>query len=40
MGGGSGGNLMEMNIESSGFSTATVSASEFAPPAEYRKTSN
>jgi hypothetical protein len=40
MGGGSGGNLMEMNIESSGFSTATIPASEFAPPAEYRKTGN
>jgi hypothetical protein len=38
MGGGSGGNLMEMTIESSGFSTATVSASEFAPPAGYQKT--
>lgn len=35
---GSGGNLMEMTIESSGFSTAAVPASEFALPADYRKT--
>ena len=36
--GSSGGALMEMTIESSGFSTATIPASEFAPPAGYQKT--
>jgi hypothetical protein len=40
MPGGSGGNLIEMTIESSGFSTDTVPASQFAPPAEYRKTAS
>jgi hypothetical protein len=38
MGGASGGALMEMTIESSGFSTATIPASDFAPPAGYSKT--
>lgn len=36
--GSSGGSLMEMTIQSSGFSTATIPASEFAPPAGYQKT--
>ncbi|MGO9093779.1 MAG: DUF4412 domain-containing protein [Bryobacteraceae bacterium] len=39
-GGSSGGSLMEMTIESSGFSTAGIPASEFVPPAEYRKTTD
>jgi hypothetical protein len=37
MGGGSSGSTMEMTMESSGFSTATIPASQFAPPAGYRK---
>jgi len=36
--GSSGGSMMEMTIESSGFSTATIPAAEFAPPAGYQKT--
>jgi hypothetical protein len=36
--GSPGGAMMEMTIESSGFSTATIPASEFAPPAGYQKT--
>jgi hypothetical protein len=35
---GGGGAMMEMTRESSGFSTATIPASEFAPPAGYQKT--
>jgi len=38
MGGGSSGSMMEMTMESSGFSTATIPASQFAPPAGYQKT--
>jgi hypothetical protein len=36
--GSPGGSMMEMTIESSGFSTASIPASEFAPPAGYQKT--
>jgi hypothetical protein len=35
--GGSGGSFMEITTESSGFSTAAIPASEFAPPAGYQK---
>jgi hypothetical protein len=34
---GAGGSMMEITMESSGFSTASIPSSEFAPPAGYQK---